>query len=254
MTQRPDTQGWIAITGASSGIGKATALFFAAHGYSVALIARRTHLLEALEREIREHAHQNNLSLEVMCVTADLSCEEGIDHAIETLSPLKLSLLIHNAAMIHPITSLMELSRSEWKRHQTLNVDAPLFITQGLVTQLEGGRVIHISSGAAHKSVSGWGAYCISKAALYRMWACLKDELATKDIAIASVRPGVVDTEMQSEIRSADHPAFTQRPYFEGLKAQGQLIKPGQVAAFLYHLFHDVPSDEFSAHEWDIRD
>jgi NAD(P)-dependent dehydrogenase (short-subunit alcohol dehydrogenase family) len=113
---------------------------------------------------------------------------------------------------------------------------------------------MHISSGAAHKSIAGWGAYCVSKAALYRMWACLKEELQAHQIDIASVRPGVVDTEMQNTIRQATHPAFVQRPYFENLKATNQLISAEEVAHYIFTLFVHTPAPLFSEHEWDIRD
>ena len=239
-------EGWVAITGASSGIGRAAALYFAARGYSVVLIARR---LERLE----EVAEAVNPEVRSLVVQADLSTDEGIDHVIASLRGLKLALLIHNAAMIQPISELMEVSRSAWRRHLTLNLEAPLFITQALTHELKGGRVIHISGGAAHKSIAGWGAYCVSKAALYRLWESFKGELASRDVTLASVRPGVVDTEMQAEIRSSDDPAFVQRPYFEALKVEGQLKSAEEVAAYLYYLFSEVPSEELSAREWDIR-
>jgi NAD(P)-dependent dehydrogenase (short-subunit alcohol dehydrogenase family) len=248
MTAYNQARGWVAITGASSGIGAAAARHFAARGYPVALIARRRERLEALKAEL------DSPELSHLVVEADLSVDEGIDNTIEALSSLKLALLIHNAAVIQPISALMEVSRAAWRSHLRLNLEAPLFITQALTEQLKGGRVFHISSGAAHRSIAGWGAYCVSKAALFRLWDCFKEELATLDITLASVRPGVVDTEMQTEIRAAESPAFVNRPYFEELKAQGQLTSPEAVAEYLYRLFSEVPSAELIAREWDIRD
>jgi len=253
MVTESNSAPWAVITGASSGIGSATARHFAERGYSVALIARRADRLTALSEELTASfgAH-SGASFPV--ITADLSTDEGIDHAVRALSDLKIAVLIHNAGMIQPISSMMEISRAQWRTHMTLNVEAPLFMTQALADQLRGGKVIHISSGAAHKSIAGWGAYCVSKAALYRVWASFKDELAERGVTLASVRPGVVDTEMQEVIRDADHPSFVQRPYFEELKRQGQLLSPKQAGAYIYQLCTELSPEELSAKEWDIRD
>lgn len=244
---------WVVITGASSGIGYATAYHFAQQGYSVALIARRAERLNALAQVLHTE-FGTQFDSQFIIIPADLSTEQGIDHCIDRLKMLHISVLIHNAAMIQPISSLLEVTRTQWRQHMTLNVEAPFWITQALVKQLHGGRVILISSGAAHKSIAGWGTYCISKGTLYRLWENFKEELATQQITLASVRPGVVDTEMQAEIRQAVHPSFVQRPYFEMLKQQGQLINAEQVAHYLYRLCTDISAEELISKEWDIRD
>ena len=253
MSTHIPSEQWVAITGASSGIGHASALAFAAKGYSLALIARRADRLEQLAKQIKELTSPLS-PVNTRVIVADLSTDEGIDDTISKLNDLSLKVLLHNAGMIGPIAPLLEVDRQAWRQHLTLNLEAPLFLTQGLISQLRGGRVIHISSGAAHKSIEGWGTYCISKGALYRLWACFKDELLEHDIALASVRPGVVDTEMQAEIREAEHPAFVKRPYFESLKEEGQLIHPQEVAEYLLRLSLNTPTEEFISKEWDIRD
>lgn len=244
---------WVAITGASSGIGEATAYAFATLGYSVALIARRRDRLEQVVSTLHRVSGSSH-SVQSRIIVADLSLDTGIDSTIDQLRDLKLEFLIHNAGMIGPITPLLEVTRAQWRQHMTLNLEAPLFLTQGLISQLRGGRVIHISSGAAHKSIAGWGSYCISKGALYRLWACFKEELLSHNIVLASVRPGVVDTEMQTEIRRAEHPAFVQRTYFENLKSEGELLDPAEVAKYLVNLCLNAPSAELIEREWDIRD
>ena len=79
------------------------------------------------------------------------------------------------------------------------NLDAPLFLTQLLRSNLTGGRVLNVGSGAAHFAVAGWSAYCVAKAALYRLTDCWRHEIA--DISFTSVKPGIIDTPMQKEIR-----------------------------------------------------
>ena len=245
---------WVVVSGASSGIGKATALRFADHGFSICLIARRHQQLEEVAQQIKSKHAKVNSSVEPMIIVADLSTDEGIDQVIDQLNGQSIHYLIHNAATIEPIIPLREISRAQWRRHFTLNVEAPLFITQALTKELAGGRVIHISSGAAHKSIAGWGAYCASKAALYSIWSTFKEELAALNITLASVRPGVVDTDMQRLIRQADHPIFEKRSYFEELKNNHQLISAEEVAEYLYVLCTQISKHELQAKEWDIRD
>merc|ERR1712232_2367 len=89
------------------------------------------------------------------------------------------------------------------------NVEGPLFLTQALSSSLGaspgGGRVLHISSGAAHQAMRGHLGYCTTKAALLQVARCLDAELAPS-IRVGSVMPGVVDTPMQEKLRALEFP------------------------------------------------
>ena len=94
-------------------------------------------------------------------------------------------------------------------------------MTQALLPNLvENSRVVHISSGAAHSGIPGWGMYCTSKAALFMLGKLLKDELAQRNIWFGSVRPGIVDTPMQAEIGPLNQKTFQWLSNSDSIKQQ----------------------------------
>ena len=107
MSHHTPAEKWVAITGASSGIGEAAALAFAGRGYSVALIARRHDRLEQVAARVQAMSG-GDARLNTRVIVADLSSDAGIDHTLERLRDLKLEILIHNAGMIGPIAPLAE--------------------------------------------------------------------------------------------------------------------------------------------------
>jgi len=112
-----------------------------------------------------------------------------------------------------------------------------------------------VSSGAAHSSYVGWGPYCVSKAGLHMMYRCLSAELSPHDILVGSVRPGVVDTPMQDEIREFNGPSdhFPMAAKFHSLRETGKLEQPDNVAAYCHWLLSEIRDEEFCAEELDIR-
>ncbi|WP_290650772.1 SDR family NAD(P)-dependent oxidoreductase, partial [Aquisalimonas sp.] len=133
--------------------------------------------------------------------------------------------------------------------------EAPLFLTQALLDRLQGGgRVLHISSGAAHHGYAGWGSYCASKAALHMIYQVLREELQDRGIAVGSVRPGVVDTPMQALVREQPPERFPMVQRFLDLHATGQLEDPQDVARFTAWLLLDVDETAYSAEEWSFTE
>jgi len=115
--------------------------------------------------------------------------------------------------------------------------------------------VLNVSSGAAHGSYVGWGPYCVTKCGLHMMYRCLAAELSPHNILVGSVRPGVVDTPMQDEVRGFDGPKehFPMQSKFFDLHDNDKLGKPDDVAAYFHWLLSEVNDEEFGAEEWDIR-
>ena len=111
---------------------------------------------------------------------------------------------------------------------------------------------MHISSGAAHKPIASWAAYCCSKAALYMLYECFKEEF--QDIAFASVMPGIVNTNMQTTIRSSEAMISQDHQFFIDLKSNSKLIECQTVAKFLSWLLLKVKKQELRDKEWDIYD
>ncbi len=235
------------VTGGGTGIGKAIALE----------IARKKELPVYIVGR-REEPLQQTAALAprfIRPVPADVSTEEGRDVIAESLTgETAVSVLVHNAAVLGPVKRLETITPDEWRRHQSINVEGPLFLTQKFLPRLKGGRVLHISSGAAHHAYQGWGAYCTSKAALYMLYQVLKEELKQYNIAVGSVRPGVVDTPMQDQVRTASPEDFPAIERFFELKKSGQLLDPQVAAQIIVHILFDTSAEKFSEAEWDIYD
>ncbi len=235
------------ITGGGTGIGRAIALEIANNKKMSVLIAGRR--IEPL------HETATLAPQYIRPLQADVSTEEGRKKiAGEVSEGERVSILVHNAAVLKPIKPLDKITLDEWRQHQSINVEGPLFLTQKLIPKLKGGRVLHISSGAAHHAYQGWGAYCTSKAALFMLYQVLKEELQKYDISVGSIRPGVVDTPMQDQVREAAPEYFPDIERFFELKKSGQLLNPNDTARAVTKILFDMPADKFSQTEWDVYD
>ncbi|MFP4682176.1 MAG: SDR family oxidoreductase [Ectothiorhodospira sp.] len=237
--------GWTLITGGGSGLGQALAWDIVGRGGRVIVAGRRP---EALE-ETRARAPEA-----IVAVPADVASPEGREVLVQTAeSRGPLYAVVHNAAVLEPMGPLAEVTLEDWRRQQAVNVEGPLFLTQALLPLLmQDGRILHISSGAAHRCLAGWGGYCSSKAALYMLYQCLREELAPRGLHVGSVRPGVVDTPMQARIRETDAHRFPGVERFRRLKSEGQLEPRERVADFISWVLLDTGDRQFAEAEWDI--
>ncbi len=235
----------ILITGGGTGIGRALAGRFADKGWRVTIVGRRLNLLQEVARD-----YPNKISI----ISADVG---SIQDRQKIVSEAKgtLDLLVHNAAVLGPVGPILDQSPEDWKSHMATNVEGPLFLTQALLLKLvENSRVVNISSGAAHQGIPGWGMYCTSKAALFMLGQLLKDELAQRNIWFGSVRPGIVDTPMQAEIRALEPKDFPMVEQFRQYEATGALVTSELVAQYLEWLLLEVSGPQLGEREWDIRD
>ncbi len=231
------------VTGGGRGIGSALAVVLAARGQSVLIVGRHEDML----------ARTAATSSLIHYVTADVASPAGRQQLIVHLHAVPvIQGLIHNAGTINPISPITAIDEALWQSCMAINVDAPLFLTQLLMHKLSHGRVLNISSAAAHFPVVGWGAYCVSKAALSMLTRCWQAE--SGQIAFASVMPGIIDTEMQAQIRAASHMNPDKLEFFKWLKQEDRLLTPATVAAFLCWLLLDIDAAEFVSKEWDIYD
>ena len=231
------------ITGGGSGVGRALALALAKRGRQVLVIGRRDHL-------IQETA---SLSSHIVSLCADVSTQEGlqaIKHYTDSI-PL-IEGLVNNAGSLEPIVALKDIKKEEWQQTLKTNLDAPLFLSQMLLKQLENGRVLNIGSGAAYFAIKGWGAYCVSKAALSMLTRCW--QLESETVAFASVTPGIIDTDMQAIARESSHMDSEQADFYRRLKNNNRLISTETLAEFLTWLLLDTDKDLYISQEWDIYD
>ena len=191
MTNLPQTT--ILITGASSGIGEATARELAASGARLFLGARRTERLALLAQELGENVAWHSLDV------VDADSFDAFVAAAETRFG-RIDALVNNAGVM-PLAPLAALKRDEWKRmidvniHGVLNGIAavlPRFIAQG------SGHVINVASIAAHKVVPSAAVYCGTKHAVRAITEGLR--LEHDDIRATLISPGVVATELGHDI------------------------------------------------------
>jgi NAD(P)-dependent dehydrogenase (short-subunit alcohol dehydrogenase family) len=187
----------IIITGASRGLGAATARAAAEMGANVVINARSDDDLSALAQEIKGAGGR------AATVPGDVSrvetCQRLVAEAIKRFD--RLDAVINNAGVIQPIAPISNADLNAWERNIIVNVLAPVYLVQAALAHLRKhqGRVINVSSGAAVKAIPGWGAYCTAKAAINHFTRLLAAE--EPEITAISFRPGVVDTAMQDVIR-----------------------------------------------------
>lgn len=199
------------VTGASRGIGRAAALAFADAGAHVVALARTAGALEELDDEIQGIGGSTTL------VPVDLADAA----AIEKLGPAllqrwgKLDILLANAGILGPLTPLTHASPKEWAKVFETNVTANWRLIKSVEPALQAsdaGRVIVMSSGAAHKCLAYWGPYSISKAAVEAMARTYAAETVTTPLKVMIVNPGPLRTRMREEAMPGEDPLTLKTP------------------------------------------
>ncbi|KAA6183671.1 SDR family oxidoreductase [Thiohalocapsa marina] len=227
------------ITGASRGLGAGLARSFLQHGLRVAVCARTapdcgTHGDRCLSRALDVTDSQ----------AVDAFCAESA----RQFGPIDL--WINNAGLLAPIGPLHEVDPDDFRRHIEVNVlgvfnGSRAFIRhrlQGINAQTQaaaGGVLINISSGAARNAYAGWSAYCAGKAAVDRMSESIALEQAEHGLRVHAVAPGIVDTDMQAEIRRCSPEQFPMVQKFLDLKQADSFSTPAFVAERLLELAFD---------------
>ena len=186
----------IAITGASSGIGEATAKLLAEHGAKVVLGARRTQKLEKIAEEIRNQG--NTAEFKAVDVTDREDVKAFIHFAKDKFGRIDV---IYNNAGVMPLSPLNALKVEEWDNMINVNIHGVLNgIAAGLpiMEAQGGGQFINTASIAAHMVGPTGAVYCATKYAVWAISEGLRQE--SKNIRVTTISPGVVETELGSDI------------------------------------------------------
>lgn len=228
------TKQTIVITGASRGLGAATAQIAARLGANVVLNARSARELKEIARSIRETGG------EALPVAGDVSrlkdCQNLVRQAVDRYG--RIDSLVNNAGVIGPIAFVADADPAAWEQNLAVNIIGPMMLTQAALPYLRRaqGRVINVSSGAAVNPVPGWSAYCSSKSALNQF----NNVLALEETMVTAIafRPGVVDTEMQAVIRQEGARGMTESAHarFVAYHEEGGLLPadvPGMALAIV---------------------
>ncbi len=181
------------ITGATSGIGKATALRFAKGGANVAGVGRNQSALDELAEQIKQ------VGAEFLAIVADVSDEQGTDKVVlDTVNRFDGIDVLVNAAG-HISSGTIENTKLEaWDAMLDINLRAPFLLMQKALPKLieRLGNVVNVSSVTGLRAFPGVLAYCVSKAGLDQLTRCAALELAAKGVRVNAVNPGVVVTEI----------------------------------------------------------
>ncbi|MFY0680705.1 MAG: SDR family oxidoreductase [Thalassovita sp.] len=192
----------VIITGASRGIGAATAQHFAALGAQVVLAARSGAAISELATQI--NAKGGRASAFVCDVASYQNVADLIQHAVADFGGLDV--LVNNAGLIEPIARLTDSDPELWGQIADVNYKGVYHGLHAAIPALlktGGGTVINISSGAATSALEGWSHYCSTKAAVLSLTRCAHKEYGVQGINVIGLSPGTVATEMQVAIKQS---------------------------------------------------
>ena len=190
------------ITGATKGIGRATAISFAKAGWDLILLSRNIDMMEKLKLELF------NTQTKISLVKCDLSNPNEIESCVKK-SILKFgcpSVLINNAGFAYN-GNLIEMDLGQWEKIIQINLTSVFQICSSIIPEMrkKGGLVINVSSHASKNAFPQWGAYCVSKSALAMFTKCLREEERSNAIRACTITLGSVDTPLwESESISSD--------------------------------------------------
>jgi uncharacterized protein len=189
----------VVVTGASSGIGRATALAFGAAGARVAVVARRRGELEALAAEMQT---------DVAVLPTDVTDREAVRAAFDAVDARfgRVDIVVNNAGILRP-SPVLAIDPADLEAMLRVNLFGALYVMQeaGRRMLVQGdGVVVNVASLGGRRGVSPIGGYCATKFALVGLTEALREELHGSNVHVALVEPGVVETPMVQDV-TQDH-------------------------------------------------
>ncbi|MFD0991742.1 SDR family NAD(P)-dependent oxidoreductase [Tenacibaculum geojense] len=219
------------ITGGSKGIGKAIAEYYSVNNYRVFSISRSiidSQNITQISSDLSDYKQATQ--------TLKMLLDEVKKESISSIT------LINNAGRLGEISNLENLSSEDINLSIQLNTTTPLILSSIFINTLQNlnipKEIINISSGAALSAYAGWSVYCSTKAALDMLTKSISEEQkhVLNGVKCYGIRPGVVDTNMQNQIRNTDQSNFKSVQKFIDLKDTNKLFSPGFVAETIYKL------------------
>jgi NAD(P)-dependent dehydrogenase (short-subunit alcohol dehydrogenase family) len=244
------------LTGASRGLGLAIAKQLLGAGHALLCIARKP------SDELAAAAAAIGATLEQW--PQDLTRADVAAARLETWlaargeTGLASATLVNNAGAIPRIAPLGEIAADDLAQALRVGLEAPMLLTGAFLRATTAWRcqrrVLNISSGLGRRAMASQAAYCAAKAGMDHFSRCvaLEEALRPNGARICSLAPGVIDTDMQVQLRSADATGFPDVGAFQGLKDKGQLDTPAEAAARVLAVLDRV---DFGTHPVaDVRD
>ncbi len=224
----------VILTGATQGIGRATAYKLAGAGCKLALVARSSSSLDALVAELASLGH---LAIAIPADMGDTAQATGI--VLKTIEAFdKVDVIINNAA-IGIRDTIVDLQEAEARRIMDINYFGPVALIQAAIPYLkhnpDGGLIINISSIVGRRAMPGIAGYCASKGALEKMAESLRIELKADNIRVSTVYPGVTQTE------------FNKNSLGSGIGGRGRVqgVSPERVAQVILNTIRREHRDVF---------
>eukprot|EP00980_Cylindrotheca_fusiformis_P030005 scaffold24174_cov117-Cylindrotheca_fusiformis.AAC.6 len=221
----------IVITGASKGLGAGIAETYLQKGHKVGLCARSS----KPSFEVTDSADR------CLYQAVDVCNPEAVQSFLDSVVAKfgSIDLWINNAGIIGPIQSIRNTNYEDFDKNIQINLGGVFHGTKAFInhfrsqTTLKEATLVNISSGAAVKGYAGWGAYCSSKGAVDRLTECAfmeEKESAPGNFRAYAIAPGVIDTDMQSIIRSSSKEDFPMIDKFLEMKESDSFNTPPFVA------------------------
>ncbi|NMM46142.1 SDR family oxidoreductase [Rhodospirillaceae bacterium KN72] len=192
----------VIISGASRGIGAATAMLMAERGAHIVLAARSADAIAAIANDLTDAGYS---ALAVPCDVSDYASVKAlVDKTLDAFG--RIDVLVNNAGVIDPIARIDESDPDGWSRVVDINLKGVFYAVRAALPAMlsqGSGVIINISSGAATGAMEGWSHYCATKAGVLSLTKCLHKEYADKGIRAAGLSPGTVATDMQVKIKES---------------------------------------------------
>ena len=237
MAGKKKLQGQVAIvSGASRGLGLALAGLLARAGAAVVMAARSE---EQLQQEAQRLTKAGG---RVLAVATDVTDTAQVETLVETALEAygRVDILVNNAALVWPIDEVGEADPDEWAYNIHTNLVGPFYLAHYVLpTMIEQryGRIVNVSSGLGTAVYAGFSAYGAAKAGLDQFTRVLALEVKEAGITVNGIYPGMVDTDMQADIRSVDtSESSLDLGMFHRAAEAGELISANEAAKRIYWL------------------
>ncbi|SHJ51257.1 hypothetical protein SAMN04488007_0569 [Maribacter aquivivus] len=184
------------ITGATSGIGKSTAIQFALNGINLVLCGRRQDRLDALKEELGKEVQVHTLNF-------DIRNKEAVQEAVDLLPKefSQIDILINNAGNAHGMDTIQDGNVDDWDAMLDINVKGLLYVSKAIIPQMvarKSGHIINIGSTAGKEVYPKGNVYCASKHAVDAINQGMRIDLNGTGVRVGAVNPGLVETEFSN--------------------------------------------------------
>ncbi|WP_405294814.1 SDR family NAD(P)-dependent oxidoreductase [Algibacter sp. Ld11] len=220
------------ITGATSGIGEATAYEFARNGIKLVLCGRRLERLNTIQKALERLT-------DVHILNFDIRDKQSVNDAIENLPKTfkNIDILINNAGNAHGLDPINKGNLDDWDAMMDINVKGLLYVSKAVIPQMtarKSGHIINIGSSAGKEVYPNGNVYCASKHAVLAITEGMRIDLNPFGIKVGAVNPGMVETEF-SEVRFKGDPSANN--VYKGFKA----LQAKDVAEVIYFAISRPP-------------